>query len=51
MPDGSQKRNYINFEFDNFKIIDKGDLVDMLENRNEINELQSNSEAGSELPI
>mgnify|MGYP001183268507 FL=1 len=51
MPDGSQKRNYINFEFDNFKIIDKGDLVDMLQNRNEINELQSNSEAGSELPI
>jgi len=51
MPDGSQKKNYVNFEFDNFRIIDRGDLVDLMQQRNQINELESNEDASSELPL
>ena len=50
MPDGTTKKNYINFEFDNFKISDKGDLVDLVNHHNEINTLvESNSD--EDLPI
>ena len=42
MPDGSYSKNYVNIELDNFKIIDHGDLVDMLAARNEINDLATN---------
>lgn len=41
MPDGSQKKNYVNFEFDNFKIIDRGDLVDLVAHATNINELDT----------
>jgi|11_taG_2_1085331.scaffolds.fasta_scaffold02668_5 replicative DNA helicase len=51
MPDGSQKKNYINFEFDNFKIIDRGDLVDLVAQRSEINDLDGGEEINLELPI
>ena len=30
MPDGTQKNNFINLEFNNFKITEKGDLVDLV---------------------
>ena len=39
MPDGTRKKNYVNFEFDNFKIIDKGDLVDLVNQISTINNL------------
>ena len=50
MPDGSMKRNYINFEFDNFRIKDKGDLVDLVAQQNSINSLDSSVQS-EELPI
>jgi hypothetical protein len=50
LQDGSQRRNYINFEFDNFKIIDKGDLVDLDRQARSINSLAGNNE-GDDLPI
>lgn len=52
MPDGSMKKNYVNFDFNNFKIKDCGDLVDLLEQGQAINTLDTspNSEDG-ELPI
>lgn len=50
MPDGSQRRNYINFEFDNFKIIDKGDLVDVVRQGSEINSLVEENNVDN-LPI
>lgn len=31
MPDGSKKRNYINLEFKNFCVVEKGDLIDMVD--------------------
>jgi len=43
MPDGTHKKNYINFEFDNFKVKDYGDLVDVLRSSQEINTLEENS--------
>ena len=51
MPDGTQKKNYVNFEFDNFKIIDKGDLVDLVRQHQEINSLDDTSDNDEELPI
>ena len=50
MPDGTQKKNYVNFEFDNFKIIDRGDLIDLNNQALEINSL-TESEEVSDLPI
>lgn len=41
MPDGTRKKNYVNFEFDNFKIIDKGDLVDIVGQISDINNLET----------
>tara|TARA_B100000902_G_C27276081_1_gene898936 strand:- start:12 stop:1547 length:1536 start_codon:yes stop_codon:yes gene_type:complete len=43
LPDGTQKKNYINFEFDNFKIIDRGDLVDLVSHMEDINNLEINN--------
>ena len=43
LPDGTQKKNYINFEFDNFKIIDRGDLVDLVSHMEGINNLEINN--------
>jgi replicative DNA helicase len=43
LPDGTQKKNYINFEFDNFKIIDRGDLVDSVSSMEDINNLEVNT--------
>ena len=40
MPDGTQQKNHINFEFDNFKIYDRGDLVDQLRQAETINTLE-----------
>ena len=52
MPDGSLKRNYINFDFNNFKIKDCGDLIDVLAHGENINELDSSSDSSDgELPI
>ncbi len=34
MPDGSKKNNYINLDFNNFSITEKGDLVDWVETMN-----------------
>lgn len=50
MPDGTHKKNHINFEFDNFKIIDKGDLVSQIEQFSEINSLQEGNQ-DLDLPI
>lgn len=50
MPNGTTKKNYVNFEFDNFKISDRGDLVDLMNHHNEINSLvESNPDV--DLPI
>ena len=49
MPDGSLKQNHINFDFDNFKIIDKGDLVDQVNRFNELNPSEGTQDG--ELPI
>jgi len=51
MPDGSHKKNYINLEFDNFKITDRGDLVDLVNHQSEINDLETNADPQSDLPI
>ena len=50
MPDGSKKRNFINLEFDNFKICDKGDLIDLLAAREGINSLVRDEDS-EELPL
>ncbi|MFT6546459.1 MAG: replicative DNA helicase [Bacteriovoracaceae bacterium] len=50
MPDGTHQRNHINFEFDNFKIIDRGDLVDLVGEGESINELEGSS-GEDDLPI
>lgn len=50
LPNGVNRKNYINFEFDNFKIIDKGDLVDLVSHFNTINDLMP-TESQSDLPI
>lgn len=51
MPDGTQKKNYVNFEFDNFKIMDRGDLVDLVRHHQEINSLDNTSNNREDLPI
>lgn len=50
MPDGSMKKNYVNFEFDNFRIKDKGDLVDLVSQQTSINSLDDSVQS-EELPI
>jgi len=50
LPNGVHKKNYVNFEFDNFKIIDKGDLVDLVSHFNTINDLTP-TDPQSDLPI
>jgi replicative DNA helicase len=37
MPDGTHKNNFINLEFKNFKITEKGDLLDMINAQNNQN--------------
>jgi hypothetical protein len=49
LPDGTKKKNYVNFEFDNFKISDKGDLVDLVRHAQEINEIEP-TERDEDLP-
>ena len=44
MPDGSLKNNHINFDFDNFKILDKGDLVDQVSRFHDINSLEAGTQ-------
>lgn len=49
LPDGTKKKNYVNFEFDNFKISDKGDLVDLVRHAQEMNEIEP-TERDEDLP-
>lgn len=49
MPDGSLKPNHINFDFDNFKILDKGDLVDQVNSFQQINPTEGTQDG--ELPL
>lgn len=48
---GRHKKNYINLEFDNFKIVDRGDLVDLVSQAEGIEELQSEGDPTLDLPI
>jgi replicative DNA helicase len=50
MPDGTHKKNYVNFEFDNFRIKDHGDLVDIVQASQNMNELELGNGAET-LPI
>ena len=45
------RKNYINFEFDNFKILDRGDLVDLVSHAQEIGELESEGDPELDLPL
>ena len=49
-PDGRLLNNFINLQFDNFKVIDKGDLVDLIAAREEMNNLEATAEE-EDLPI
>ena len=49
MPDGSYKKNFINFQIDNFKVTEKGDLQDWVDAQREDHQIEQRD--NSELPI
>ena len=50
MPDGSKKNNFINLEFDNFNVTDKGDLRDIVAYRNHEDVQVKRDENNTDIP-